>query len=412
MSSPSQPQPDRRAVRAAVFLLVMVLVQGFGPPPAAAAVPLPAIAVLPGTERTSLVVDLGASTEPVASKTVLITVDGAPQQAQLAPVVSEGLAVAFVIDTSTAGGAAMPAWLSAAARFILEAPAGTQAAAVADTTPPTLISPPQRGPMGTVRALSGVRAGGQRRTSDALTLAKGQFPASPTGRRVVVVYTSAADAGGESAAALSARFKQSGTILIVVGSAGDSTYWSDASRATGGFFAPAGTPVVVPALDQVATTLRGRYLVQFPTPPALPARVSVRIDIGKLVLTGDVVIPANSAGNGRPRSASRPELALAIIAGCLMVLVAAVLMIRRRSARPKQARSDASTQDTLASTVVREGIARGRASVPGAVVQGRATVPGPSARGRATVPGPSAQRRATVPGTGPSGPSGPPSSPP
>lgn len=381
MSSPSHPRPDRRAVRVAAFLLVMAVVQGYGPRPAAAAVPLPAIAVLPGAEQTTLVVDLGASTGPVAGKTALITVDGgAPQQAPLAPVVSDRLAVAFVIDTSMAGGAALPAWLSAAARFILETPAGTQAAAVADTSPPSLIAPPQRGPTGIVRALSAVRAGGQRSTSDALTLAKAQFPASPAGHRVVMVYTGAAEAGGESAGALSARFKQAGTILIVVGSAGDSPYWSDAARATGGFFAPAGRPVVVPALDQVATTLRGRYLVRFPTPPTLPARVSVRIDTGKLVLTGDVVVPADDGRSGLT-SRFRIEVAVATIAGCLLVFVAAVLMVRRRSSRPR-----------AVPPVVREGtavagtIARGRASVPGAVVQGRAAVPGASPGGPPSSP--------------------------
>jgi glyoxylase-like metal-dependent hydrolase (beta-lactamase superfamily II) len=387
----------------AAFLLVMFVVQGYGPSPAAAAVPLPAIAVLPGADRTTLVVDLGASTGPVNRKTVPIAVDGVPQQAQLAPVMSERLAVAFVIDTSAAGGAALPAWLSAAARFILEAPAGTQAAVVADASPPTLISPPQRGPLGIVSALSGVRAGGQRRTSDALTLAKAQFPASPTGHRVVVVYTGAAHAGGESAAALSARFQQAGTILIVVGSAGDSTYWTGAARATGGFFAPAGTPVVVPALDQVATTLRGRYLVQFPTPRALPARVSVRIDAGKLVLTGDVVIPADS-GRPRPASRLRLEVALAAIAGCLLVFFAAALLIRRRSARRRAARSDGSARDEPASTVVPEG-----AAVAGTVARGRASVPGAAVVGRAPVPGANAPGRAAAPGTGPGGP---PASPP
>jgi hypothetical protein len=326
----------------AAFLLVMFVVQGFGPSPAAAAVPLPPIAVLPGTEQTSLVVDLGANAEPVTGRTAQLAVDGAPRQAQLTPVLSDRPAVAFVIDTSVAGRAALPAWLSAATRFILEAPPSTRAAVVADAAPPTLISAPQTGPVGVVRALSGMRAGGQRSTADALTLAKGQLLASPTGHRVVLLYTSAADAGGESAAALGARFRQAGTILIVVGSAGESSYWSDATRVTGGFFAPAGTPVVIPALDQVATTLRGRHLVQFPTPRDLPARVSVRIDTGKLILTGEVVIPADSAGSGRSPSASRlrVQVALAAVLCCLVVLAIVVLMVRRRYVARHAARPD------------------------------------------------------------------------
>jgi hypothetical protein len=196
-----------------------------------------------------------------------------------------------------------------------------------------LISPPQRGPADTVRALSGLRAGGQRSTSDALTMAKDQFPDSPAGNRVVVFYTSAVDAGGESSSALGTRFLQAATILIVVGGAGDSPYWSDAAPRTGGFFAPAGTSVVAPALDQMARTLRHRYLVQFPTPQTLPARVSVRIDTGKLVLAGDAVIPAENRGRPGPASRFRGEVALVTIAGCLVVFLAVVLMVRRRPVR-------------------------------------------------------------------------------
>jgi hypothetical protein len=44
----------------------------------------------------------------------------------------------------------------------------------------------------------------------------------------------------------------------VVGPAGAERFWGAAASATGGFFAPAGDPAGVPALDQVRTTLRGR----------------------------------------------------------------------------------------------------------------------------------------------------------
>jgi hypothetical protein len=408
MSSPSQRRPDRRVTRAAAFLLVLLIVQCFGLPPVAAAVPLPVVAVLSGAGQTFLVVDLGAGSGPIRGTAAAITLDGVPQRTQLVPVVSDLLAVAFVIDTSQAGAAALPSWLSAAARFILETPAQTQAVAVADASPPRMIAPPQRGPMGIVSALSVVRAGGQRATSDALTLAMRQFPATPTGRRVVVLYTTSADAGGERAEALSARFRQSGTILVVVSTADDSAYWADAARTTGGFFAPAGTPVVVPALDQVETTLRGRYLVQFPTPETLPARVSVRVATGALTLTGDAIVRADSAGvpgrQQRPASGPWVAIALATIAGCLIVLVAAAVIFRSRTARLRAARAGGPAEDAATSTVAVERtdlprpIARGRASVPAPPARGRASVPGASVPG-ASVPGASARGRASVPGT-------------
>ena len=326
MSSSSQSRPDRRAARlpAAAFVLAMVAVQGFGPLPAAAAVPLPVVAVLPGAERTSLVVDLGAGTGPAGDKAVEVTVGGAAQPATLTPVISDRLAVALLVDASDAGAATLPAWLSAAARFILEVPAETLAAAVADTSPPAVLAPSQRGPTGVVRALS---AGGQAVTSHVGGVGPGDEAVPRDGDRT---------AGGRllhglrrrrrrTATALAARFKRAATILVVVGTA-DSTYWADAARATGGFFAPAGTPVVVPALDQVETTLRGRYLVQFPTPA--PSGAGVRTDRHRQPHPDR---RRRHPGGRDPLPARGPGIAIGavwwVLAGGLTVLAAAALFL-------------------------------------------------------------------------------------
>jgi hypothetical protein len=315
-----------------VVALIAVLVFGAAP---AVAVPLPVTAVLTGGGQTSVVVDLSASTSP-GRAVVAVTRDGEPQSARLVPVVSDDLAVALVVDTSAAGAATLPAWLSAAARFMLEAPARTRAVVVTDSAPAAAVTGPQRGPLEIVRALDGIRARGQRDTAAALTLAAGQFPGTPAGRRVVVFYTSAPDAGGESAAALAARFRAAGTILVVVGTAAAGRYWADAAAATGGFFAPAGEPVVVPALDQVQTTLAGRYLVQFETPPDLPARVSVRVDTGDLTLTGDALVTAPPGEPG-----GWPDVRTLVLGGLTAVglaLAATLLLLLRR--RPRRAADD------------------------------------------------------------------------
>jgi hypothetical protein len=377
MSSSSRHRPDRHAARAtATLLLTMLVVLCHGPLPAAAAIPLPVIAVLPGAEQTSLVVDLGAGSEPVDAESATVTVDGAQLRSQLTPVVSDRMAVALVVDASDAGAAALPAWLSAAARFILEVPGGTLASAIADTAPPVVLAPPQRGPADAVRALSTVRAGGRRSTSSAVTLAIHQFPDTATGPRVVVLYTTAADAGGETAAALSHRLVRTGTILVVVGTAGGGTYWADAARATGGFFAPADTPVVVPALDQVETTLRGRYLVRFATPRSLPAQVSVRIEAGGLSLTGDAIVPADlgTVADDPPPGRSPGAATNAwwwTIAGCLVALAAAALILPYRRRRPA-AEPPAHPAPADRS---RSPIARGRAAVPRMIARGHAPVP-------------------------------------
>ncbi|HET6533234.1 MAG TPA: VWA domain-containing protein, partial [Actinoplanes sp.] len=327
MSSSTPNRPDRARVATVLTALVTVLLIGAAP---AAAVPLPVAAVFTTGGQTSVVVDLSASTSP-GRAVAAVTRDGATQAARLVPVVSDDLAVALVVDTSAAGAATLPAWLSAAARFMLEAPGGTRAVVVADSAPAATVAGPHRGPLEIVRALDGIPARGERDTAAALTLAAGQFPDTPAGRRVVVYYTGAPDAGGESAAALAARFRSAGTLLVVVGSAAAGRYWAEAAAGTGGFFAPAGDPVVVPALDQVQTTLAGRYLVEFPAPPDLPARVSVRVDTGDLTLTGDAVVTAPPGDPG-----GWPNLRMLVLGGLTaagLALAAALLLLARRRPR-------------------------------------------------------------------------------
>ncbi|MBG0567118.1 hypothetical protein [Actinoplanes aureus] len=318
----SSRTPNRSSL--AALLLASLAVPAAAP----AALPLPVVATVTVGAETTVVVDL-SSRPPAAGSTATITHDGATRPADLEPVVADGLAVTLVVDATTEGAATLPAWLSAAARFMLAAPATTQAVIIPDRAPVAVLGPAQRGPFGIVRSLNSVRAGGERDTAAALELAERQFPDVPAGRRVVLLYTTAADAGVTSADRLAARYRAAGTILVVVGPAAAGTYWSAAATGTGGFFAPAGDPVVVPALDQVETTLSGRYLVRFPTPPDLPARVVVSVDTGEPTFTGEVVVAE------RPGTSSRPGWLwlAAAVAGLALLLGAVVLVARRASGR-------------------------------------------------------------------------------
>jgi hypothetical protein len=349
MSSSSPTRPERRRARARVLPLALILSQFPGPAAAAAAVPLPVAAVLAGGAETSLVVDLGAAGGARPGRPA-VTRDGATEPARLVPVMSGGLTVALVVDASAAGAATLPAWLSAAARFVLETPSTTRSVVISDAAPAAVTAGPARGPAEMVRALTTVRAHGERDTAAALGLALRQFPAAGTGRRVVVLYTTGPDAGGEGARSLAARFRASGTILVVVGTTGG-LYWADAAAGTGGFFAPAGEPVVIPALDQVRSTLTGRYLVQFPTPPDLPAQVSVRIDAGGVTLSGVATVSSPEAGPPAEADHTR-RWAAVVLAVAIAGMPAAVLLKWRRPRR------------RIRPAVV----ARGRAPVPGATI--------------------------------------------
>ncbi len=360
MSSSTRFRPDRPR-RVAALLLAVCAVQGLFLSAAAAAGQLSIVAVLPGAAQTSLVVDVAADAARVTDDRVAVTLDGARQRATVQPVFSGRLSAALVIDASAAGAPALPGWLSAATRFVLEAPDKSRTAIIADTTPPTLVAALQQRRMDVVQAVSSVQARGERHTSQALDLALAQFPARVAGPRVVVLYTGAADAG--SAAALVERLTRANVILVVVGPAGSNAYWSGVSSATGGFFAPSLAPLVVPALDQVWATLRIRYLLSFATPARLPATVSVRIDTGDDPLTESAVVPQPAAmpGVGPADGGSGGGILLwgaaaAVTLGCF---VAAGVIVLRHRVSPPDAPPVAPQPDSPRATV-----ARGRATVP------------------------------------------------
>jgi hypothetical protein len=352
MSSRSPTRHRVAAALAALAAAVTCAVPAHAAPPSVATVPLPVDGVFPGSKETTVVVDL-AALAGADRRAARVEVDGHAVDADLLPVMSDGLSVVLVVDAAAAGAGTLPAWLSAAARFILEAPVGTDAVVVPDRRPAAALTAPQRGPSGVVEVLATVRPEGERDTAAALDLARGQFPPAAPGRRLVVMYTSAPGAGDEEAGQIAEEFRHDGTLLVVVGTAAAGDYWSAAAAATGGFFAPVGEPVVVPALDQVESTLRNRYLVRFPTPEARPARVSITVG----TLTAETVLPGTT-GRGRPFT----RILLIALALATAVAIAILLAAHRRRPRPPP-------------------------GPPGltSVFTGRATVPG-STRGQPRVP--------------------------
>ena len=326
MSSSTRSRPDPPAVRLAAAVLVLCPALPAGP----TAVPLADATVLPVVDsRVCVVVDVErGSTQPVPPDAVSVSVGGVRQPVAVVPVMSDGLTVGIVVDASKAGAAGTGPWQSGAARFVLEAPAGARTAVVADTTPPAVLATLQPGPTDPVRALSAVQPHGTRDTSAALALAVRQLPADRTAPRVVILYTGAPDAGGEASGALAARLAAEHVLLVVVSTATDSGYWSGVTRPTGGFLAPAVTSAVTPALDQVATSLRARYLVSFPAPARLPVDASVRVDLKDVTMSADVVVPratATGTSGARDPASRHPWVPVAVLATA--IVVATVLLV-------------------------------------------------------------------------------------
>jgi hypothetical protein len=307
-----------------------------------------------------------------------VTRDGAPVPATLSRVVDAAMGVSIVVDSATAGAAALPAWLSAGARFILETPAQARAVVITASAPATVAAGPAQGPVDVVRGLEAVRPHGDRDTSAALTLAAQQFPEIGPGHKVVVLYTSAPDAGGETATALAARFRAKGLLLVVVGKAGGEGFWGEAATATGGFFAPAGDPVVVPALDQVRTTLQSRYIVEVPDPQTSPATLDVSVRAGSLELTGRAEVTAPSAGAVPGDAPFVPGWVWWMVAALGLLALAATLFVVHRG-RPSEQTGEPGEQTGEPAPEPGPApleVARGRVAAPGAgdVARGRASV--------------------------------------
>jgi hypothetical protein len=272
---------------------------------------------------------------PNRPPTATVTSDRGAQAAEVHPVWSDDAVFGLVVDVSGAAGPAFQAGLSGAAGLLLQLPAKSRSGIVADRKPPALVAGPAAGVADDVQALSELKPGGQRDTSAALTLALDRLPSLRGDRSVLVLYTSARDAGGERATALGERLRAAGAVLAVVTTAPDAGYWTSVAQATGGLavVAPAHRPIR--AFDQVASALRARYVTTFSRPATGGAELRWTVD--GTTSTLPVTIPAARATgpadteNRATDEGSSPALPLA--AGLVVILLAtgAVLVRRRRN---------------------------------------------------------------------------------
>ena len=317
---------------AALFVLVAVLALAAAPG-AAAQPPITAVPSATTDGQVRLVVQVPGG--PVAPGAVTASIDGVPQQARAEPVLSDRLAMALVVDASAAGSPMLPVGLAGAANLVLAAPPSVRSTVVADSTPPTVAVPWPSGPVDTLRGLSAVRSGGARSTFAALDLAVAQLPADATAPRLVVLYTGAADAGGEPARTLAERMRAAGVVLAVVSptaegpdAAAATQFWVAAAEGTGGMAATVGPSGVIGAFDAATAALGTRYLLTMPEPARLPATVVVRVDTGAGTSTTDVLLTSPAP---RADDDAGPLVTVAVGGVLAAVLVTgAVVLVRRR----------------------------------------------------------------------------------
>jgi hypothetical protein len=282
---------------------------------------------------------------PLGKAGVIVTSGGTNLPTRVQPVLSGRTAIGLVVDASAAGARSVQGGgLSGAASFLLQVPPDASTAVIADRRPPTVASTTSTGATEDLQAVSALRSDGVRATSDALTLALRQLPPWPGTQPVIVLYTSAPDAGGEAAPALGERVRRAHAILAVVTTSPDPQYWSRAAAATGGLAVVAEPTHAIDAFDELADALRARYVVTFPRPPASAAQVNLRFDTaGKPFMVALAMPPEPGvASAGAARSSSDTRLSgpawfwVLGVAGFLVVAI--VIILRRRRAMPSDGR--------------------------------------------------------------------------
>ncbi len=310
-------------------------------PAAAAQVDVISVVTSAADRHASLLADVRpAPTDPLPAGAFAVTAGDARLPTQATAMMSDGLAAAVVVDSSTAGASTLQGALNGAAGFLLQVPVGARVAAVADTGPPKVLATAAAGAKDALGALNGIRPAGDRSTAAALEVALGQLPPAVAGEpRLVLLATNGPDAGDEPARALAERLHRAGAMLAVVTTATNTSYWSRVTEETGGVLVKAEPSTVAGAFDAVADTLRARYLITFPLPERLPATVSVRVDTADGPVSTDAYLPAPgtdvTARKPGPGAGLPPILALG---GALVLLLSAALwFIRRPASRSPEA---------------------------------------------------------------------------
>jgi hypothetical protein len=272
-----------------------------------------------------------AAATPIGSEAFSVTAGGVRLPTRVEPVLSDQLAAGLVIDGSSRGAATLHAGVNGPANFLLQLPVSARVAAVADTSPPAVLAPLAVGAKDALSALDALQPHGERNTSQALTAALRQLPVTPGEPRLVLLFTGATDPGGEAATDLAERLRDTHALLAVVSTAADNTYWSRVTAATGGVLVAPQASDLISAFESLLDSLRTRYLLTFPTPEQLPARVSVRVNTAAGTVSADAFVAAGSTPDGRA-GAGDPSLPIPALIAALVLLLCAGAVLRARSA--------------------------------------------------------------------------------
>ncbi len=224
------------------------------------------------------------------------------------PVLSDRTALALVLDASAEGAPALRGGgLSGAAGFLLQLPSSARTAVIADRSPPEVAAGSTVGISDALLATSSLRSAGQRATSEALTLALRELAIPADVPPVIVLYSTATSADGETAAAVAERLQAAGAILAVVTTSADDASWPGVATATGGVAVRAAPERSLEAFEAVAEGLRRRYTVTFEQPPAGTSAVTLLVEGAGGATTVEVDLSSAPSLSSAPALSATPS---------------------------------------------------------------------------------------------------------
>src|SRR5215213_10307937 len=348
-SSPRRRRPGAAAAVALgwLFLLALVAVGTVPSAKAADARGTPEVKVQStgsaDDPRVRVIADSGVrDPAEVSDRDLALSVSGSPLASRAVPLLSSSTDLVVVLDTSAAG---LAGFRSGVTDLLLGLPEGARTGVVAAGALPRVLSPLSPGATGALAQLSVLDTSGQgqpsasgsaaaqtsaRRSSvsDALGLALSALgPAAPDARpRVVVLNTSAPDAGGEAAAAMGDRLRAASVVLDVVGGSAASEFWGPVAESTGGRLVVSEADRTSDAVTQVSDGLRHTFLVSFTRPGTAEAQVALRVNGAGRGAGATIALDAVGA-SGRPvaRTTSATDDAGSGGTVALIAVVAALL---------------------------------------------------------------------------------------
>jgi hypothetical protein len=206
-----------------------------------------------------------------------------------------------------------------------------------------VVARPAVGVSTSLDAISRLHSGGTPATAAAIALALRQRkPGQPA---LVVLYTATADAGGVSAADLSARLRAAHAVLGVVTTSAEDAFWNAVTESTGGAVISTTPARALHAFDRLSDDLTARSVLTLPRPATPDPSVRVRITTSDGTGTAKLRLLAGLSGTAPAPAPARAPAGSARGSGggmpwwiwlVLVVVVASlglVVLRRRRSGR-------------------------------------------------------------------------------